>query len=107
MDRWILDPGSNVHVCNSINTGWQQTRESQNDDYVLAGSSSVPVAAWGKVTLTVNTPQGPQKVLITNVALVPGFVTNLLSLSRCSNKGIHFDSGEDCLYSKAKGSMKR
>ncbi|KAF2726809.1 hypothetical protein EJ04DRAFT_408345, partial [Polyplosphaeria fusca] len=35
---------------------------------------------------------------LSNMAFVPGFFTNAVSLSRCLGAGIHFDSGRHCLY---------
>jgi hypothetical protein len=50
------------------------------------------------VNLLINTPTGTEQTELTYVAYVAGFVTNIVSLSRCRSVGIHFDSGRDCLY---------
>jgi hypothetical protein len=58
INRWILDPGSNIHVCNSTHFGWTETRKAEVHDILLAGGSTVPIQAWGKVTFNVNLPHG-------------------------------------------------
>jgi hypothetical protein len=48
----------------------------------------------------VNVTQGSVRkdILLTHVAYVPRFLTNLFALGRCRSSGIHFDSGRDVLY---------
>ncbi|KAI2476014.1 hypothetical protein Ptr902_12653 [Pyrenophora tritici-repentis] len=58
INRWILDPGSNIHVCNSTRFGWTETRKAEQQDFLFAGGSRVPIQAWGKVTFNANLPHG-------------------------------------------------
>src|SRR4051812_1923998 len=51
------------------------------------------------------TPSGLRLLEITHVAYVPGFLTNLLALSRCRLTHIHFDSGRDLLYHRQPGNV--
>ncbi|KAI1665787.1 hypothetical protein L13192_10728 [Pyrenophora tritici-repentis] len=83
INRWIMDPGSNVHVINSKSWRWTHTRYSTADEALYAGSQ---------------TPNGIQDIQLTHVALVEGFFANILSLSRCKDMKIHFDSGKNHLY---------
>jgi hypothetical protein len=99
-NRWILDPGSNIHVCNSTRFGWQETRKARPHEMVLAGDSTLAIQAWGEVTFNVNRPYGIGKVQLSNVALVEGFLTNVVSLSRCREIDVQFDSGRDAMYQK-------
>jgi hypothetical protein len=48
----------------------------------------------------VNVNRGKQKkdLLLTHVAYVPGFLTNLFALRRCRRSGIHFNLGRNILY---------
>lgn len=98
INRWILDPGSNIHVCNSTQFGWVETRKALPQDVIFAGESAATIQAWGDVTLNVNMPHGLGQIKLTNVALVEGFFTNVVSLSRCRTVGIQFDSGRDVVY---------
>jgi hypothetical protein len=44
---------------------------------------------------------------MTQVAYVPGFLTNIIGLSRCRAEKIHFDSGSDLLYRSTPGLSRR
>jgi hypothetical protein len=46
----------------------------------------------------VNLPLGVSSIVITYVALVKGFLTSLVALTRCRAVNIHFDLGRDLLY---------
>jgi len=98
INRWILDPGSNIHVCNSTRFGWVETRKATPQDILFAGGSTVAIQAWGDVTLNINMPYSIGQIQLTNVALVESFFTNVVSLSRCRAVGVQFDSGRDLLY---------
>lgn len=100
INRWILDPGSNLHICNSRGFGWRETRLAKAHETVLAGDSTLAIQAWGEVTFNVNRPYGICQIQLSNVALVEGFLTNVVSLSRCRENGMHFDSGRDVVYHK-------
>ncbi|KAG9383204.1 hypothetical protein A1F94_007125 [Pyrenophora tritici-repentis] len=47
LDRWIVDPGSNVHICNSTYFNWRTTSNAKSTDVIFAGATSYQVAAWG------------------------------------------------------------
>ncbi|KAF1937805.1 hypothetical protein EJ02DRAFT_355982, partial [Clathrospora elynae] len=96
--RWILDPGSNIHVCNSTHFGWKETCKALPQDVIIAGGSTSAIQAWGDVCFNVNTPHRLCKIQLTHVALVESFFTNIVSLSRCRAAGIQFDSGRNMVY---------
>ncbi len=100
MNRWILDPGSNAHVCNSKNFGWKKTRDATDGEIVFAGGQALQIQEWGEVILEANGPSGPRALRLSMVAYIEGFFANILGLSRCRTQGIHFDSGRDLLYLK-------
>ncbi|KAL5370781.1 hypothetical protein DPSP01_014669 [Paraphaeosphaeria sporulosa] len=81
INQVILDPGSNTHVINSDKwVGWEP-KEDGNGMYITAGSTHVPVKAWGDFHIAVKTPTGQRLVRITKVAYAPGFLTSLLGLA--------------------------
>ncbi|KAI1668846.1 hypothetical protein L13192_06305 [Pyrenophora tritici-repentis] len=82
INRWIVDPSSNVHICNSTYFNWRKTSDAKSTDVIFAGAT-----AYQK-----------KDILLTHVAYVPGFLTNLFALGRCRRSGIHFDSGRNILY---------
>jgi hypothetical protein len=50
------------------------------------------------VIISINRGKQKKDLLLTHVAYVPGFLTNLSALGRCQRLGIHFDSGRNILY---------
>ncbi|KAF2470846.1 uncharacterized protein BDR25DRAFT_368468, partial [Lindgomyces ingoldianus] len=95
---WILDPGSNAHICNNTQYGWTYRRDAMPGEIVYAGREALPITGWGDVHLKVNTPAGLSTIKLTHVAYVEGFFANVLGLARCRSLDIHFDSGRDALY---------
>ena len=59
------------------------------------------------MTLIVRSPSGVEPMLLTYVAFVLGFLTNLIGLGRCWDANIHFDSGDNLLYTCQPGQKKR
>jgi hypothetical protein len=98
LDRWIVDPGSNVHICNTTYFNWRKTSDAKSTDVIFAGATGYQVAAWGEVIVSVNRGNQKKDILLTHVAYVPGFLTNLFALGRCRRSGNHFDSGRNILY---------
>jgi hypothetical protein len=92
------DTGSNVHICNSTYFNWVKTADAKPTDVIFAGTAAHQVAAWGEVIINVNRGNARKDILLTQVAYVPGFLTNLFALGRCRRSGIHFDSGHNILY---------
>jgi hypothetical protein len=102
-NSWTLDNASDIHVCNDIQrSGFRQTREATPDDELFAGKTSYPIEAFGIVTIYIQTPEGRDEIELNNVALAPGFMTNLVSLHLLNVKGVHWNS-EDPQHLKWKG----
>jgi hypothetical protein len=68
-------------------------------------SDSFPfsIESIGTATISVRGPKGPVELVLHDVALVPGFFTNIVSISKLSSQGIHMDSGEALLYTNHQG----
>jgi len=78
---WTLDNASDIHVCNEEGRSrFTRTQEAGPDDEIYAGKTSYPIETFGTVTLEVQTADGFGEIELTNVALAPGFMTNLVSL---------------------------
>ena len=77
-------------MCNDIRrSGFQQTREARPDDELFAGKTAYLIEAFGAVTVYVLTLDGQREIELTNVALAPRFMTNLVSLYLLNVKGVH------------------
>jgi hypothetical protein len=48
--------------------------------------------------MTVQTQNGPKQITLADVALIPGFFTNVASLDRFTSKGVHWDTQKQCLH---------
>jgi hypothetical protein len=96
-NHWILDSGSDIHVCSSA-TGFTPTRTATAHDQLHAGKTAYDIESFGTLNIDVYTPQGPRKMTLLDVVYVPGFMTNLVSLSRLVQKGVHWDTAKACLH---------
>jgi hypothetical protein len=96
-DTWILDSGSNLHICND-HKRFIFERMATEDDKFSAGKTEYSIEAYGSVNITVDTPNGSRTVKLLDVALAPGFLTNTASLDKFTSKGVHWDTQKQCLY---------
>jgi hypothetical protein len=94
--RWVMDPGSDVHICNKAGSNWKQTRLPSSQDTVQAGCNSYQIQAWGEVTLDVKRGNQTASITLKKVAYIPGYVANIFSLSCC--KKIYFNSKTNTLF---------
>ena len=86
---WILDSGSNIYVCNDPSR-FKKTYATTSNDYLVSGSTTYLIKAYGTVDITINLPTGQtETITLSHVALVPGFFTNLVSFSRAKHAGIY------------------
>lgn len=57
-DSWILDGGSDVHICNDADKwGFIKFKNAKGDDVVRAEKSAIPIEAYGTVKIKVDTPK--------------------------------------------------
>ena len=102
---WILDSGSNIHVGNDPGR-FKTTHSTTSADYLISGSTRYPIQAYGKVDITFTSPAGIGKIITLNqVALVPGFFTNLVSFARAQAANIYWDTKQDTLFTKNKATQ--
>ena len=95
---WILASASNIHVCNDP-IRFNTTHSTTSNDYLISGSSTYPIQAYGTVDITVASPTGKRETIaLKQVALIPGFFTNLVSYNRAQAANIYWDTKKDTLY---------
>lgn len=85
--QWILDSGSDIHITNDRKS-LTNLREASNTR-VIARTTRYPVEAVGTATIQVMTKTGPAKMTLPDVAYIPRFMTNIVSLSLLIQKGVH------------------
>lgn len=100
---WILASASKIHVCNDPSR-FSTTHSTTSNDYLISGSTTYPIQAYGTVDITVTSPTGKREsIVLKQVALIPGFFTNLVSFSGAQAANIHWDTEKDTLYTLSKG----
>jgi hypothetical protein len=60
------------------------------------------IKAFGNVEITVQSPNKPILIILADVALVPGFFTNIASLNHFTSKGVHWDTQGSHLHKNGK-----
>ena len=92
-NSWTLDNASDIHVCNDPRrSSFRKTREAAPGDRIVSGSSACQIKAYGTVKLNIETPRGRRHLELTNVALAPGFMSNLVSLNLLNIRDVHWNS---------------
>jgi hypothetical protein len=88
----VLDTGSSLHVFNNLRR-FDTFRKAPRGDYVLAGSTKVPILGYGKVTMRVDSGDGKQQSFqLKNVAYCPEFVANIVSYDLLEERGFRWDT---------------
>lgn len=91
-NSWMIDNAADAHVCNdSRRSNFQKTRDADPGDIIYAGKTAYPVEAYGTVEVNIQYPQKGH-IRLMNVALAPGFMTNLVSILLLSQKQVYWNS---------------
>ncbi|EKG08999.1 Integrase catalytic core, partial [Macrophomina phaseolina MS6] len=89
---WILDSGSDTHICNSsMKDRFNPETSAKPTDTIQCGNSTVQIQSFGQATINTNTPKGTSFIKLTKVTYVPSYMANLVSLSALEEKGVFFD----------------
>lgn len=98
---WILDNGSNSHVCNStMFSRFTKAKEAEPSDTLRAGTQVIPIECFGNVQITIKAPTsvGHASMTLLNVAYISDFMTNLVSQSILASKRVYFDGWKKELH---------
>jgi GAG-pre-integrase domain len=99
-DSFILDSTSTIHVCNNRER-IQSLRPATENDHLIAGASRIPIEGFGLVEITLKrTPTSTQRIKLAEVALVPSFHTNIVSLDRLMQWNVHWNTERQDLRHK-------
>ncbi len=66
--------------------------------YIYAGSEKIPMAGVGAVDISVSCGQISRTIRLENVAFIPSFHTNIVSLQRFTAKGVHWNTAAGQLF---------
>jgi hypothetical protein len=87
---YLLDSGADTHVCNDISRAITPVRSAPSGERIATGNDWVPVIGYGDIAITAKAPalRIQQTIKLLNVAFVPTFFTNVVSLKRLIKGGI-------------------
>lgn len=90
---WVMDHGSSVHVANdTMRQRFIKEEDCTDGSTVVSGNGPLPIVAYGRMNIKVDTPTGKSNMTLLNVAYVPDFMVNIVSGSILEDKGLDFDT---------------
>jgi hypothetical protein len=91
-NSFILDSGSDWHICNSIDRFIKGTYKPLNfSQSMWAGDGDATIEGYGEVIIRIQTPSGTGVFRLLNVAYVPTFHVNVISVRRLAAKQLSPD----------------
>jgi hypothetical protein len=75
---------------------------ASEEDILHAGKQAYLIKAFKTVTINVKTSAGLNTIQLLDMALMPGFLTNLVALRKIINAGIDWDSRNNRLHRNGK-----
>jgi hypothetical protein len=90
-DSFILDFGATIHVCNSRQR-LLNLQECYPSEFIYTGSEKISMAGVGAVDINVTCGHVLRTIRLENVAYIPSFDTNVVSLHRFRAKGDHWNT---------------
>jgi hypothetical protein len=89
-NSWTFDNMLDIYICNDLGRSkYTETRTAISDDILYSGKIAYQIESFGIIRIVVDTPERKRKLKLGNVVLVLGFMTNLVSLSFLTSKGIY------------------
>jgi hypothetical protein len=101
-NMWTMDGGTDTHVCNNANN-FTKTKDADGS-VVYAGKTCYSIEAFGICKIDVQDGGEKAQMTLLNVALIPGFMTSLVSLQVLNDKGVHWNSRNPTRLEKKDGS---
>ena len=89
-ESFILDSGADMHVCNNINQATRPIRLAPPGEHLAAGNGWISVIGYGEIEVKAKAPapRYQQTVKLKDVAFIPTFFTNMISLKKLIKGGI-------------------
>jgi len=92
-NSWALDLGTDIHICNNRNrSNYMMTHAASALDVIDSGKQTYLIESFGIVTINIDTTTGLACFQLRNVALAPGFMSNLVSMDILAEQHIHWSS---------------
>lgn len=90
-NKWIIDNGADTHVANSTRN-FEETKKANEGEVLYAGKGAYLIESYGNVVLPLKSDVTGEYLLLKDVAYVPGFMTNCVSLDKLTKANIHWNS---------------
>ncbi|RKF80017.1 hypothetical protein GcM3_049032, partial [Golovinomyces cichoracearum] len=90
-NKWIIDNGADTHVANSTRN-FEEIKKANIGEVLYAGKGAYSIESYGNVILPLKTDLTGEYLLLKDVAYVPGFMTNCVSLDKLTKANIHWNS---------------
>ncbi|RKF82092.1 hypothetical protein GcC1_018019, partial [Golovinomyces cichoracearum] len=90
-NKWIIDNGADTHVANSTRN-FEETKKANEGEVLYAGKGAYLIESYGNVVLPLKSDVIGEYLLLKDVAYVPGFMTNCVSLDKLTKANIHWNS---------------
>jgi hypothetical protein len=92
-NSWTLDNALDIHVCNNLGRSeYMETRTATSDNILYSSKTAYQIESFGIIRIVVDTLEKKRKLKLRNIVLVPGFMTNLVSLFLLISKSIYWNS---------------
>ena len=100
--EWYIDSGASVHITNSKANMIDETSANKCEEVITADNTRLSVAGSGNVELKVQAAGEEDFVTIRDAMYVPSIATNLLSVSKMTEKGhtVMFHRNECHVYDR-------
>ncbi|RKF77762.1 hypothetical protein GcM3_069030, partial [Golovinomyces cichoracearum] len=90
-NKWIIDNGADTHVANSTRN-FEEIKKANEGEILYAGKGAYFIESYGNVVLPLKSDVTGEYLLLKDVAYVPGFMTNCVSLDKLTKANIHWNS---------------
>lgn len=96
---YILDSRADIHVCNDPSRATGPIRLTAPGERLATGSGWIPIMGYGEIEVKAKAPapRNQQTVKLRDVAFIPSFFTNVVSLKKLIKGGVEWLTREDKL----------
>ncbi|KAL1613284.1 hypothetical protein SLS56_012264, partial [Neofusicoccum ribis] len=71
---------------------YTKTRAAGPFNTITSGNITIPIKSFGTIVVRGQGPEGEKPLTLLDVAYVPSFMANLVSVAKAMDKGIHMDT---------------
>jgi hypothetical protein len=92
-NSWILDNTSDIYIYNNPRySSFCKTRDTVSGDRIVSRSSVYQIKVYRTVKINIETPCRRRYLELTNIALAPGFISNLVLLNLLNIRDVYWNS---------------